>query len=479
MTADRHFDVIVVGNGAVGASIAHELGERGRHVARVGPVDRDRAASTAAGAMLGCFGEVTKGMLASEHGRAKLDLDYRARDMWTAWDDRLSERSGDERSLLSAEGTFVLLNTVGSAAVDTASFRAIEQTLQDFEEKYEHVDPEELDWLSPNHLYRSLRGLFIPGEHAVDSHRLLRKLDSAFAATGGSLFDDHAHGLVIDGGRVTGVRLRGGEVLHADQVVLAAGALSLELMDSLPELRRRIPPMVSGYGVSALVETEDRALPNSVVRTPNRAFACGLHCVPRGDGMLYLGATNIISEEPRRHAALGDLQFLLDCAVDQLHTNLAEAALHAVQVGNRPVPVDGFPLLGSTGADGLWLATGTYRDGLHQSPLLARHIADLLDGKDSDFGFLNRFQPVRAPLHGGTREEIVTTAVEHMMATGYESKWHVIPEWPPRMERHLRSSYTTFVEEFHPEFTPPAELVAAMTDRIAAALQRYYREWSS
>jgi hypothetical protein len=235
--------------------------------------------------------------------------------------------------------------------------------------------------------------------------------------------------------------------------------------------------MVSGYGVSALVETGDRRLPDSVLRTPNRAFACGLHCVPRQDGVLYLGATNIINQRPRQFPAVGDLQFLLGCAVDQLHTNLCESSLLRVQVGNRPVPADGFPLLGRAGAEGLWLATGTYRDGLHQSPLLARYLADLVEGKDGGLEMLAGFTPVRRPLATGSRQQVVHTTVEHMMATGWEYRWNVIPEWPPRIERHLQRHYAAMVDELHPVYTPPAELIAAMTDGIRDALTEYYKAW--
>lgn len=480
MSSGQTPDVIVVGNGAVGASIAFELSRRDISVTRIGRETRPYAASTAAGAMLGCFGEVTTSLLASEHGRAKLDMDHRARRYWQEWDELLSEQSGDADSLFSAKGTFVLLNSMGSAPVDSGNFRAIESTLKEYDEPYETVDPEELDWMEPNDLSRSLRGMYIPGEHAVDSHRLLVKLDQALVKAGGRIVDAEAAGLRTENGRVTGVELVSGEVLHADHVVVAAGARSLDLLhgDELADVRRRMPPMVSGYGVSALVETEDRQLPSSVLRTPNRAFACGLHCVPRTDGVLYLGATNIISPQPRKLAAVGDLQFLLGCAVDQLHTNLSEAALLSVQVGNRPVPADGFPLVGSGGVDGLWLATGTYRDGLHQSPLLAQHMATLIEGGEGRFDFLSSFTPVRAPLSGATREQVVTTAVEHMMATGYEYKWNVTPEWPPRMERHLRRFYSSLVEELHPDFTPPAELVAAMTGEIRETLTRYYDAWA-
>jgi glycine/D-amino acid oxidase-like deaminating enzyme len=471
-------DVIVIGNGAIGGSIAVELRRRGFDVARVGSAQRPYAASRAAGAMLGCFGEVTPSLLASEHGRAKLDMDHRARQYWPKWDEQLSASSGDEQTLFTADGTVVVLNTTGSAAVDTGGYRAIEATLAEYEEPYENLDPQDMDWLKPEDLARALRGLFIPGEHAVDSHRLLRKLDAALINEGGRIVDAQARTVIVEADRACGVELDDGEILRADHIVVAAGARSLELLDQLDDLRRRIPPMVSGYGVSALLRTEDRKLPGSVIRTPNRAFACGLHCVPRGDGTLYVGATNIISSSPRKFAAVGDLQFLLGCAVDQLHTNLCEADLLAVQVGNRPVPMDGFPLIGSVGLDGLWLATGTYRDGLHQSPLLAQHVANGIEGKTSELTFLGSFAPVREPLSVSGREQVVNTAVEHMLATGWENRWKVVPEWPPRMERHLRRFYSGLVEELHPRFTPPPELVAAMSEDIRAALTRYYAAWS-
>lgn len=471
-------DVIVVGNGAVGASISFELQRRGFAVTRVGRRARPYAASLAAGAMLGCFGEVTESLLASDHGRAKLDMDHRARNFWPEWDQQLSEDSGDTTSLFTAQGTFVILNSAGSRVVDSGNYHAIERTLREYDEPYETVDPEQMDWLTPNDLTRSLRGLFLPNEHAVDSHRLLAKLDEAFVRRGGQLLDDEVTAVTVEGDRTTGVQLASGDVLAADRVVVAAGARSLSMLSHLPEVVRRIPPMVSGYGVSVLAATEDGRTPSSVVRTPNRAFACGLHAVPRADGVVYLGATNIISAEPRQYAAIGDLQFLLGCAVDQLHTNLSEASLQAVQVGNRPVPADGFPLIGPAGVTGLWLATGTYRDGLHQSPLLAQHVAAMVEGKASEFDFLTAFAPVRSPLAGATREQVVATTVEHMMATGWEYRWNVIPEWPPRIERHLGRHYAAVVDELHPTFTPPAELVAAMNDDLRAMLTGYYAAWS-
>ncbi|MEK5521656.1 FAD-dependent oxidoreductase [Heyndrickxia sp. FSL W8-0423] len=65
-------DVVVVGNGVLGLSLALSLVRKKLPVALVGESNRPWAASTAAGAMLGCFGEVTSTLLKSEHGRARI-----------------------------------------------------------------------------------------------------------------------------------------------------------------------------------------------------------------------------------------------------------------------------------------------------------------------------------------------------------------------------------------------------------------------
>ena len=214
-----------------------------------------------------------------------------------------------------------------------------------------------------------------------------------------------------------------------------------------------------------------------MLRTPNRALACGLHCVPRGDGVLYLGATNIISDTPREHPDLKDLKFLVDCSIDQLHTGLEDAALVAAQVGNRPIPADGYPLFGATGVAGLWMASGTYRDGLHQSPLLAREMADLVLQGAGQVQELASFAPVRAPLAPGTREQVVSSAVSHMVATGYERKWNITGEWPSLIEEALQKKYLETADALDPEFTPPSEFLVTMTPHKSDALRRYYAAW--
>ncbi|EYU13696.1 MULTISPECIES: NAD(P)/FAD-dependent oxidoreductase [Photorhabdus] len=475
------YDFIVVGSGAIAGSIAYELASRNFSVCRVGETDRTNAASKAAGAMNGCFGEITSGLLASEHGKLKLNMDCIAKELWPAWAQRLADASGDTRSLFTAQGTHVILNTAGMEEIDTINYEAIEQTLIDYAAAYETVDPREIEWLKPNDLVRPLRALYIPDEHALNSHLLLEKLDAAFVAEGGVLKAENIKCVLIEEGVATGVELLSGERLMADKVVVAAGAHSLDLLSNIPSIVRQIPPIFAGYGVSILVKMpKGRELPTSVIRTPNRAFACGLHCVPRGDGVLYLGATNILSEKPRSQALISDVQFLLDCALDQLDINLHDAEILSIQVGNRPIPADGFPLIGECGVNGLWLATGTYRDGLHQSPLLADYIANALTGVENRLINLDDFKPVRPPLVGFSREVMAKETAQQMFATGYEYRWDIKPYWLPLLNEGMMRNYQNVIESLHPQFTPPPELVAFshIYESMRERLRSYYEAWS-
>ncbi|MFJ8154981.1 NAD(P)/FAD-dependent oxidoreductase [Streptomyces sp. NPDC094468] len=475
MSEDNRFhDVVVVGNGSLGLSLGLTLARRDLNVAVLGRPHRPKAASSAAGAMLGTFGEVTTTLLKSDYGRTKLDWAYQASKLWPEWLAGLAPDS-DGTDLLTAHGTVVMLNTVGVPDIDTQNFKAIRNTLIEYGEKFEDIDAEDIEWLDAEPTARPLQAMYLPNEHAVNAHALLAQLEAAFLAAGGTLIPEQAVRVDHADGRVRGVELDSGTVLATEQLVLAAGSASQAVLDTVPDQAARIPRLISGYGVSALVDTEDGTAPRSVIRTPNRAFACGLHVVPRGAGHVYVGATNIISPEPRETPLISDVLFLLNCGNRQVRRNLGESGVRAIQVGNRPVALDGMPLLGETELAGLWMMTGTYRDGLTLSPLLAREMTALLLGEEPGIE-LDLFRPVRSPIQPLSREEVVEATVTHMLATGYESNWTVPVEWPFTIEHYLRVAYTRIAEEFDPAFTPPPELLASsrIHPSIAQALRDYY-----
>ncbi|CAM5237376.1 Formimidoyl fortimicin A synthetase OS=Lysinibacillus sphaericus OX=1421 GN=LS41612_11915 PE=4 SV=1 [Lysinibacillus sphaericus] len=156
------------------------------------------------------------------------------------------------------------------------------------------------------------------------------------------------------------------------------------------------------------------------------------------------------------------------------------ADIKKIQVGNRPIPADGFPLIGQIKYDGLWLATGTYRDGLHQSPLIAEHLANEISGIVNDID-LSDFHPIRKPLYNTPRHELIAKTTSEMFATGYEYRWDVQPYWHPILEKGMLHSFEEILDELHKEFAPPPEILSLYLTHPKSSkeqLRTYYNAWS-
>lgn len=479
-SAESGFTTLVVGNGALGLALGLELARLGQRVAVVGPVRRDFCASTAAGAMNGCFGEITTDLLSSTYGRTKFGLDVEATGRWDSWSEEIAAAAEiPVVSLRRKTGTTVILNGIGTHAIDSSNFWLIEKTLKEFGKPYSILEEHEIGWISPQDSSRSFRALHLPDEHSVVTPNYISALETAVRRYGGSLIDGVVRKLDVPvPGAACAVRLTDGSSLSADNIVLAAGVHSYTLLsETLPELAALVPPLVSGCGVSVLIQNSRTRQPECVIRTPNRSFSCGLHAVPRPDA-IYIGATNWLSNTPQSFANVNDLHFLLSCAMKQLHTNLSTGQIAAVQVGNRPIPIDGFPLIGALPGTKWWMLTGTYRDGFHQSPLLAGHMARAIsEGNDGELPTM--FNPVRAPIEASTRERVVSQTVNHTLATGFEADWQMPVVLSSRLRSDLTRKYATAAEQLHEKFTPPPEILAFSEKNpwIRSKLKAYYSSY--
>ncbi len=475
------YDTLIIGNGALGLALGFRLAQRGQRIALVGPSARRYSASQAAGAMNGCFGEVTRDLLSSVHGRQKLEMDIAAGDIWEQWCDEIKEAAGvGEISLRRKEGTTIILNGGGTDAVDTENFVAIRQALSEYGRSHQLLEGHEVPWVTAQGGNRPFQGIHIPDEHSINTPAYLVTLETAFRNSGGDLIDGTVQELLsLQTSAAGSVHLTDGRQLYANNIVLAAGALSHDLLTSaLPDIAPYVPPVTSGYGASVLLSHGSVPRPPSVIRTPNRAFACGLHAVPRDEG-IYVGATNKLQEKPQLFAHVPDLHALLERAMRQMHAGFGTSGVLAVNVGNRPVPVDGFPLIGVIPDTRLWMLTGTYRDGFHQSPFLADRMASaIIDGTHEPL--FDSFAPVRAPIQTGRREDLIATAVEHALAVGFEAEWRVSVRWPTRIADLLASKYRAAVEDLHDTITPPPDVLVCMADNdwLKRKLRSYYGVYS-
>lgn len=280
-------------------------------------------------------------------------------------------------------GTFVVLNSK-SGSLDTDNYQAIIEVSNKYQEIYEEVNPRDVVGLNPLDDCRPLRALFLPNEGSIYSGKLLDALTQVLVNSQQVEFiNNNVEKIQANDTLVNSLILDNGLEIQSDKYILAAGSYSPELIDQMPELARRIPRLLAGIGVSAVASRSNNKIEH-VIRTPNRSGACGLHALPRDNGGLYIGATNNIAFSPSAKHKLGLSQFLLQCAVDQIDQDLYKSEILSWHVGNRPVTIDTFPLVGETSINNFYILTGTYRDGLQQAPLWGDYMARKILNKDSN-----------------------------------------------------------------------------------------------
>jgi len=456
------FDVIVIGNGAIGLACAFELIERqpDLSIAIVGPDSRPRGASVAAGAMLGCHAEITAHGLSNSLGREKFSWHRRAKTLWPNWLERII-RGGSRVSVV--EGTFVLCNAI-SGSLEDENFAAIQHELGVDEIPHEHVDPRDVPGLRPTMDARAFRVVHIPDENAINALEYLGALERNLAEISSiALINELAISLELKtNGSISGVKLRDGRELKGNQVLLAAGVGCQTLIEQCPPLRDRFPRIFAGVGTS-LVAAQPREHISNVLRTPNRSFSCGLHLVPRGENV-YIGATNTIRDELEMLPRLVDVQFLLDSVIPQIAEPIHASLMLSMATGSRPVSSDCFPLLGATPVPGLFIATGTFRDGIQLSPLLAQHIADVMLGGENSFR--NPFHPERRPIWNLTIDDAVSLCTSHYLGVFYENGCH-LPKvgWEDFLSEMLQKEVREIYEPFGTENLPPIDFVHLLRER--------------
>ncbi|MEV6581231.1 FAD-dependent oxidoreductase [Streptomyces sp. NPDC051582] len=477
----RDVDVLVVGAGVVGRSLAFALAAAEPSVRVVLAGDTCTAgpggvggggASGAAGAMLGVLGEVTDLGMRTRYGRLRIELAAAAARRWPAWRDQVRARAGTSAPEQDGYGvgTFMILNAV-SSRLDDASFTAVARAAAEHNLACHDTTAADIPGYRPLDNDRALRAWYLPDEQFLDARAWLATLDAALTALpqvtrtpAGTLTGAPGSGYLLT---------TGAGVFRAPRAIVAAGSWTTPILQSLdPDLP--VVPVLTAAGTSVTV-TGPEAWP-AVVRTPNRAYACGLHAVPQADGTLYLGASAHPALTPTSRPTAGALRFLLDAALCQLDHRLAGASLIATHHGNRPLSLDGQPVIGPTPRQGLWVASGTHRDGLHASPLIATHLAAALLAPVNPPprlpDRLAAFTPCRALIADLTAKEAAAEAAAHHAALAAEARMRppLTGSWP----QALTDAYAARMENAYaamPEgYVPPPDLAPLAYEETGPAL---------
>lgn len=426
------FDVVVVGNGILGLTLAYFLKKKNPNisVALIGKQERPGCASLTAGAMFNLWAEITHGQFENEALAQKFSLTKQGLDEWKNLASELSEKSG--QNIEAKWGTYVL-KTVRSTQIEDRTFAYIKQALKRFNVQHRELVPHDLPWLKPSQCSRLIEALWVP-DGFVDSRRVIKALDTIMVRQGVTIYNHHAIGLSVGGNKLFGskphfVTLENSTEIEGGNIVLANGAFAQALIDQNPLLKKSMPRLLFGIGAGV-----DITFPNwvheygglgkemfdldAVVRTTDRGGACGVHIVPFGGGKFYAGASSLTSLDCDPEPKLHGVHVLLHALVYEVHRSFFHAGIALRGNGFRPTSADSFPMIGETNQKGIWLLNGTKREGFTMASHISKELASAILGEKNDLPTL--FQPCRSLISYKTKEEAIKEAELMYIGADYQ-----------------------------------------------------------
>lgn len=339
-------DVLVVGGGLIGLSIALELRQRGTRVTLVSR-DFQQAAGLAAAGMLAPRAEGLTGPM--------LELCLRSLAQYPDWVSKLEGLTGQPVHYWPC-------------GILAPAFQPTQRSWTGTEPAH-WLDKTALPQYQPGLSADVQGGWWFPEEGQVDPRSLLQALRTAVQEAGVNL---------LEGVTVTAFQQRSRRIqqvitdaagtLAADTVVLATGAWANELVPV---------PVFPRKGEMARL----RVPLGYPQEQPLRRVLFGeqIYIVPRQDGRIVLGATSEdVGFTP--HNTPAGVRHLMDRAI-QLYPDLATFPLEECWWGFRPATPDELPILGWGPCDNLMLATGHYRNGVLLAPITAQLVADAVSGQ--------------------------------------------------------------------------------------------------
>ncbi|MPW20423.1 D-amino acid dehydrogenase, small subunit [Paraburkholderia piptadeniae] len=212
-------------------------------------------------------------------------------------------------------------------------------------------------------------GLRLPGDETGDCQLFTTRLASLAEAEGVSFrYNTQVDGLVVEGGKVMGVR-HGAKLVHADAYVVAFGSYSTNFLSGIVKIP--VYPL-KGYSITAPI-LDKACAPVSTVLDETYKIA-----ITRFDDRIRVGGmAEIVGFDKRLREARRDT---LEMCVNDLFPGGGDTANASFWTGLRPMTPDGTPIVGNTALPNLYLNTGHGTLGWTMSCGSAQLLADLISG---------------------------------------------------------------------------------------------------
>ncbi|WP_035531224.1 glycine oxidase ThiO [Halobacillus kuroshimensis] len=354
------YDAIVVGGGVIGSSVAYQLARRQKKVLVIDRGKTGQKASSAAAGMLGAQSEL-KG------DDSLFQMARTSRAMFPSLAVELKELSGIDIGL-QQKGLYKIASSKGEAE----SLQQLGRFQETAGEKAEWMDAGEMRQKEPALSDRFWGALYLPEDGQVDAPKLTKAFAASAAALGAD-FLEHTDvtGLVEENGRIIGVRTIGG-TYTGNAVIAAAGAWSASLLNA----ERTIVETYPVKGECFSVWTKRPLITGTL-------FTKGCYIVPKAGNRLVIGATEQVGSFDESVTLEGLFQLMEKAR--RLIPSLRESEMEDTWAGIRPQTKSGIPYVGPhPEKEGLWMATGHYRNGILLSAVTGKLMADQIEGKSVD-----------------------------------------------------------------------------------------------
>lgn len=366
-------DVVIIGGGVIGLAVARELARRGARDVTV--IERAALGAEASSAAAGMLAPQAEADCADEF----FYLTCRSRDMYPKFAADLRDETGLDIEL---ETTGTLYLGFSNHDVHELEQRYAWQTEAGL--PVQMLTRDEAQTLEPGISDAAQLALKFPLDTQVENRRLVTALSTSNQQLGIRLVTGTTvKSLNVKGGRISSVETFLGEVT-TDNVVIAGGAWAsmLNVPDkALPDIG--IEPV---RGQMLCFEANPQ-IARHVIYSPRG------YIVPRRDGRLLAGSTTEYAGFDRRVTAAG-IQSITSAALE-ICPAISSLPLAASWAGLRPRAADGLPVLGPCAEiEGVFYATGHYRNGILLAPLTGELIAAAIIEKAFD-PVLNVFSPDR------------------------------------------------------------------------------------
>ena len=348
----NQFDVLVIGSGITGLSIAYEAFCRGYSVCVLSK-PRNGGATHAAAGMLTPMFEVDS---AQDH---LMNFCIRGAQLYPEWISGIEKKSGQKCGYVQ-EGTLL----VALYQDHLSELEQMEAFQQGIGLQTKRLSKREVQQKEPALASRQVGALWAKDDHRVEPRLLQENLKKILLTTGVRFFNYDEFELQIEGSQVTLCQVQDEISIQSTTYILAEGVWSGDCYTKIQSILRPVK------GQYLLVQGLPDLL-NSTIRTPD------VYIVPRYNGRYYIGATmeeEGICESRTAGAALDLLYHTW-----QIFRAVYEMDILEHGVGFRPALLDNQPLYDKSAYDNLYICTGQYRHGVLLAPIGAKFMMDMIE----------------------------------------------------------------------------------------------------